>query len=1313
MVIILDPVEVNVEATNNSVGVSAEINDVNMESSENNLVVEEIKNEIKCEFAFPVQPSQNTLLSLMNDVSIDTPTEWQALIYNFTEEKRENRDIPSWWATDHELLTNLLGWATDDHQHLTTEQVEKLDGIDLSSYMKTAIIITIAELEELRDSSLFLPEQRYRITDYQTHDYIRQSGNPVQRYTAPVEEILVQALNNNTLMEEGYSLSHPGEKIVYKQSRPAYVENPSISYSTEAGNYWTVVIEPDSDNMLVLTSPYDSDPDTEESFALNIIDNDTGVGFDFDFSNKWTYREFLEGKFHMITNSFLVLTETYINYNSDDGNTWDQTIEVASPTQLAAGTPSNDTTDWIYNDNWQYREIYDNDTGWYMYIDWRTKWDLRDISSWVFELLYPYSIWAWYTYYTPIDWDSWDYSFIIDSDLEFHIDISNNIHSSKADTYFDIVWNDSSSITLSYDNYGIDWIYTDWIGIKLLTTDKSLNTDLAYIEWYQYYCDSAIGINFEDNIWIYARVQNYVEKEILLTDNVEISGGWTYSILLGGLITWRKILSSNMEVPVNYYGTKFRRYSVVAPTRDGITTFAIDTVVRYWGQLFVALKNNLNKNPWSSPERAILSSKDNDTIKKYFLWFNSQTVQYVNVLDEWKILSVSLADWGAWYIPWSGVILTVAGGDWGATLSCTANGSWVITSIDSIVTTGYWYPRTTKAWSPTPASNVGTICQDGAGALVNITATSDWQHYVILHPDLSDHREFDFFQPWVSPNDCIWLKIEMTDGGDLDMVMTGWVVTNSNIKIKWWAMATLANVSSLNANIQWRATVFTLARWNIDYMENVITETLDCPKISSIIDACIFNMRWGSQVYIDGLIQGKWMIENCSGMLWRDVMINADFKNNQTVNIDKTSFQGIMSDSYFNSVWLCSFSFFSWNKNTIMGDLQRNYIGAFYKGVQVYSECRYLRVFGEVQNVKFNNLVWHETLAWNDSYPCVFAQISDSEFNAPVFKNYMYWVSLISVRTYWQTYNNMYPSKIGNCQIKTSVFYNGIINTDSPDNKTTMENITAYSYFANRHFPKTVNGEKKLTNWILYGNCNQNELIRWELKNVTCLWSFGNGNYANRNIFQKDSDWTLVDLAFFGDQFNKNRTTALLKWYTCWTFTYNNDFSQPLTDYTSIGTMQNCSYTVPNSRVTIWNGFNAITRWAVNDRIVDNPRRQSRGNSSSTFAEEWYNKDWTLIFKIRDDWHIGNTTAPLDDLHIVWIIRATTAYRIGTTLGASDANAGIPTAITVNGGIITAITKTTPVANWVYVMWLKLTPWGTDWSITITNWIITAITQAT
>ena len=76
------------------------------------------------------------------------------------------------------------------------------------------------------------------------------------------------------------------------------------------------------------------------------------------------------------------------------------------------------------------------------------------------------------------------------------------------------------------------------------------------------------------------------------------------------------------------------------------------------------------------------------------------------------------------------------------------------------------------------------------------------------------------------------------------------------------------------------------------------------------------------------------------------------------------------------------------------------------------------------------------------------------------------------------------------------------------------------------------------------------------------------------------------------------------------------------------------------------------------------------------------------------------TVTPQEDVHAADTVRADTAFSINGTDGISNSAAGTPATITVSGGIVTAITKVTPVANGVY------TPVS---SITVANGIITAI----
>ena len=81
---------------------------------------------------------------------------------------------------------------------------------------------------------------------------------------------------------------------------------------------------------------------------------------------------------------------------------------------------------------------------------------------------------------------------------------------------------------------------------------------------------------------------------------------------------------------------------------------------------------------------------------------------------------------------------------------------------------------------------------------------------------------------------------------------------------------------------------------------------------------------------------------------------------------------------------------------------------------------------------------------------------------------------------------------------------------------------------------------------------------------------------------------------------------------------------------------------------------------------------------------------------------------PNEMLEVNAKIRANTAFNLNGTDGISESSSGVPTAITASGGIITAITKTTPVADGTYNF--DGSAAGTVASMTITNGIITAIT---
>lgn len=76
-------------------------------------------------------------------------------------------------------------------------------------------------------------------------------------------------------------------------------------------------------------------------------------------------------------------------------------------------------------------------------------------------------------------------------------------------------------------------------------------------------------------------------------------------------------------------------------------------------------------------------------------------------------------------------------------------------------------------------------------------------------------------------------------------------------------------------------------------------------------------------------------------------------------------------------------------------------------------------------------------------------------------------------------------------------------------------------------------------------------------------------------------------------------------------------------------------------------------------------------------------------------------------------VRANGNFDHNGTNGVTNTAAGLITDIDISGGIITSVTKTAPVADGTYTVGARLTPTGTDGQLTITNGIITAITQAT
>lgn len=85
-------------------------------------------------------------------------------------------------------------------------------GISITPTSQEALNVTYAELMSLRSSSSFVPNQWYRITDFRTRWYSKETERV---FEGPVEPLLVQAVSKKVLALRAYSEKHPEDEIDY------------------------------------------------------------------------------------------------------------------------------------------------------------------------------------------------------------------------------------------------------------------------------------------------------------------------------------------------------------------------------------------------------------------------------------------------------------------------------------------------------------------------------------------------------------------------------------------------------------------------------------------------------------------------------------------------------------------------------------------------------------------------------------------------------------------------------------------------------------------------------------------------------------------------------------------------------------------------------------------------------------------------------------------------------------------------------------------------------------------------------------------
>jgi len=250
------------------------------------------------------------------------------------------------------------------------------DQADLVNYIsQNYISITHAELLSLINNNELLPNWWYKITDYQTNQFVRGS-NKKTIYTGEIEPIFVKAISTNKITNIGISALYTNEIITYSST----VEDLNMSYNSSFDNdgsgtideYGDFSVSPHSANIINIDSDFLTYPEKINSISIYYEDNEEGTyGQIGNNERNKTYAWDEVNK--RIT--LLGFTEHWAEY--EDGSIGDEDLTVISSSKF---TLTNLTTEpytaSLYDESLQVSD-YDNGTYFsYTWADYGTTWEI-------------------------------------------------------------------------------------------------------------------------------------------------------------------------------------------------------------------------------------------------------------------------------------------------------------------------------------------------------------------------------------------------------------------------------------------------------------------------------------------------------------------------------------------------------------------------------------------------------------------------------------------------------------------------------------------------------------------------------------------------------------------------------------------------------------------------------------------------------------------------------------------------------------------------------------------------------------------------
>lgn len=1215
--------------------------------------------------------------------------------------------------TDHNSLSGLQGGGDGDFYH--------------SRYADGAKSVTLDELNALIAGNDLVPFQWYLVTDYQTYDYIRQTSAPKEWYTGAVEEIYLQASGVNTLFEEGWSKTFEDEKISYIATRPDVTENPYIEY-TGGANDGSVDVSIVSDTQAELTSAFAVSPDDATNFSLYVLDVLSGAEHTFDSTDKGTNWEFDGDVFTLLNDQYPQYINYSVDYGYDYGNAGSEEISIISSSEFESSTPLSDfsTTDWT-PENGAYWGVSDSLTGYSCYFDGINKgttWDIVGGVVNLYNLGNEYGLDFNYDFTSTSNSGSYDIiditsnSFAIDFDGELQKGEGANYGTS----YFVIDWTDSTSSEFYWYDYGTKW---ELVSNEVVIYDThDLTTDAVALYGNFIASSNTEIVDLTGDIYLYGNIYDQSLTTMVLSTACYMSGGWSYSFSLGGLITRRQIPAIDLDIDVDFRATKFRRYASDIATWSSIQAYSLGNIVKYSNSTYVCIRANLNKVPPSyNAQWLLLNQEDNISQNK---WYGSGVISssITSATEEGQVTQATIVAGGSGYTTGT-VQIDVMGGSATCTLSCTASGGSIV-SIDSVVTPGYGY-----VYSPSYPYNT-TSTDPGYGCTVYINGLTSPQITMYQTPNKTSYTDGYILYDLLQINTCVGFKLKRySSNAEIDFRCYSPTVIHSEVIQYPNTYVTINNLS--NSKIKANGFLIShggITNSNIEYSENLICRVGNRLNIQSITNSFLYFALNVQANYMNNTLVGQ---EGLSGVLaknWNNVVLYS-MVNCTANDLSVVTFNTQCRDNYFNKLnYVGQYATSTITYNLISGELRRVYFEYTMRNNVITSECFYLTSIktGGFYDNQIYKVVGHEGLGGSGVSPVVVNTFAGNLIQGDMYSVVLPHSSMVNnqIQTQFiQVYARLKEAS-GNIQINNNRFYSGFYSHTFYDNKCSILGNTCYSYANGWTFQASGN-QKTLDSCVFMAHATNLFFTQGVVNKSVFFGTFGIGgaNYFNG---ASGSTVLITECTFMGTVYNNTYTGNMQNCVVGAAFS-GNTLSQTIA-YTTFGT-NFASNTIGGNitRSTLRNNISSSAIPALTDRYY--PDFYIKGTTTTTaypFIVE--NGSATQLIKVRNDGTVGigvsgSSTHPNSTLQIIgsfstpFISKSTnytltdTDYGVGFT-GAYTAT--LPTAVGKNGrwyflkniSASDNLTVTTTSGQTIDgVTTVILLPWeGILVQSTNTNWII-------